>query len=341
MLGRITAFIRKWLDLPFECDAVPALEHLRRGRIRAAQRTLLPRCGHRRDSFRYDEEDKWKVVELSELALVYAHCEGLTSTEHHLAVFQQADWHLRRARNWVDRRQPHVRVVYHCCAGQVELLRGRALALQRDARGGEFLYWHRLVPGLVAGEFRCALDAAGLAREVADEAGADLESWAILAEALGGAARVRLAAEDGDSRAVHLAQAEERVTGVLARCRRSDPAESEPDILLTSARCYRLMGNKEEARRLGGEALGAADSRECRLAQADCHNLLGQLALDDGDKEMATREAGQAYERAWCDGPGCHYYVALLEARAILRQLGVAPPPGASPFVDETIRRIG
>src|SRR5260370_40979736 len=102
------------------------------------------------------------------------------------------------------------------------------------------------------------------------------------------------------------------------RCRRINLGEFEPDILLAWARWHRAAGHLTQARRQAEEALTVADRCEYRLVQAEIHNFLAQLALDDNDRTTARREAEIARERAWCDGPPHCYQPALDEADALL-----------------------
>jgi hypothetical protein len=65
------------------------------------------------------------------------------------------------------------------------------------------------------------------------------------------------------------------------------------------------------------EALSIADRCEYRLKQADIHNFLAQLALDEENPVEARRHAEIARERAWCDGPPHCYKPALDEAERL------------------------
>ncbi|MDT7602327.1 MAG: hypothetical protein QOF61_324 [Acidobacteriota bacterium] len=106
----------------------------------------------------------------------------------------------------------------------------------------------------------------------------------------------------------------------LTRCRRINLVESEPDILLTVARLYRVRGEMQEARANAEDALAIADRCEFRLKQAEIHNFLARLALTAGDRAAARQHAETARERAWCDGPPHCYKPALDEAEAMLKR---------------------
>jgi hypothetical protein len=77
----------------------------------------------------------------------------------------------------------------------------------------------------------------------------------------------------------------------------------EADILLAWARSHRAARKPPQACQQAEEALTIAERCGYRLVQADAHNTLAQLALDDGDRAAAQRHAEIARERVWCDGP--------------------------------------
>jgi len=115
-----------------------------------------------------------------------------------------------------------------------------------------------------------------------------------------------------------LPEAEAHLTEAINRCRGINLVEMEPDILLAWARWHRVSGNTPQARRDADEALAIADRCEYRLAQADIHNFLARLALEDGDQKAARQHAEIAKERALCDGPPHCYKPALEEAEGLL-----------------------
>jgi tetratricopeptide (TPR) repeat protein len=117
-------------------------------------------------------------------------------------------------------------------------------------------------------------------------------------------------------------EAEAHLSDALARCRRINLVESEPDILLAWARWHRAAGNATQARQHAEEALATADRCEYRLVQADVHNFLAQLALDAGYRDSARHHAEIGRERAWCDGPPHCYKPALEEAEQLLGEVG-------------------
>lgn len=188
---------------------------------------------------------------------------------------------------------------------------------------------YRAHGAILMGEPEAALEAARRARELADEvtkARFPVERDIIRAEWLIGAALVALASEDKSARGKLLGEAEPHLSEALTGCRRINLVELEPDILLSWARWYRAKGNVPEATSHAREALAIADRCEYRLAQAEIHNFLAQLALDQGDRQAAADHAGIAYERAWCDGPPHCYKPALDEAERLLKELDVEPP---------------
>jgi hypothetical protein len=173
------------------------------------------------------------------------------------------------------------------------------------------------IRALLMCDSRAALEAARQARTRADEVAKKISPYErdfIRAEWLLGAAHV-MEGKDLATAAAHLADA-------LTRCRRINMVDHEPDILLAWARWYRAKANAQEAQAYAEEALSIADRCEYRLAQADIHNFLAHLALDEGDRQKARKEAEIAKERAWCDGPPHCYKPALDEAEKMLKELG-------------------
>jgi tetratricopeptide (TPR) repeat protein len=198
-----------------------------------------------------------------------------------------------------------------------------------DAQAGCLIWAYRAQRALLMSEAKAALEAARRARALADEVARTIhpvERDIIRAEWLLGASLVALAAEQPRRRADLLSEAETHLTEALTRCRRINLVELEPDILLAWARWHHAQGNVQPARDHAMEALAIADRCEYRLAQADIHNFLARLALEEGDRKTAGEHAATAYERAWCDGPPHCYKPALEEAERLLDELGVPPP---------------
>jgi len=115
-----------------------------------------------------------------------------------------------------------------------------------------------------------------------------------------------------------LQEAESHLNEALTRCRRVNMIEMEPDILLSFSRFHRLRGDLPQAYQHAHDALTIADRCEYRLIQADIHNFLAQLAIDQDKPSDAAHHARIAYERAWCDGPPHCYKPALDLARTLL-----------------------
>ena len=190
---------------------------------------------------------------------------------------------------------------------------------------GEGVTWaSRAVRLLLMGRPERALDAARQARQKAHEReqmGLPNAYDLAQAERLQGAALVAMADEEESRRDELLSQAEGHLTNALARCRRINLVELEPDILLAWAKWHRLRGNADQALRDAEEALGIADRSEFRLKQADLHLFLARLALDQAGRPKARRHAEIARERALCDGPPHCYQPALEQAERLLEQL--------------------
>ena len=170
------------------------------------------------------------------------------------------------------------------------------------------------------GRAEAALEAASQSRQLADAVGNEADI--IWAEWLLGAALVALAPEAIDEQDKTLAEAESHLTEALTRCRRINLVELEPDILLAWAGWHRAQGDNPRAREQAQAALAIADRSEYRLKQADIHNFLAWLSLEEGAWEAARAHAEAAQERARCDGPPHAYQPALDEAELLLKELG-------------------
>lgn len=182
---------------------------------------------------------------------------------------------------------------------------------------------------LLAGNAEAGLEAAYRARALAEEVakeGNRVERDFVRAEWLIGAALVGLAEEGGQQRDGHLAEAEAHLTEALTRCRGINLMDTEPDILLTWAHWFRARGDVQEAQEYAAEALSIADRCEYRLKQADIHNFLAALDMEEDSQDDAVEHATTAYERAWCDGPPHCYKPALDQAERLLKELDVEPP---------------
>ena len=194
-----------------------------------------------------------------------------------------------------------------------------------DKQGTFLVEAYRALGSLLAGDAKAALESARQAHEIA--AGRQNEGDTIRAEWLLGAVLVALASQSQRGQRTHLREAEGHLTEALARCRRINMVDHEPDILLAWGRWHRAKGNTKQALEHAQEALAIADRCEYRLAQADSHNFLAALALEQGDRRAAEEHATTGYKRAWCDGPPHCYKPALEEAERLLKELDVKPPP--------------
>jgi tetratricopeptide (TPR) repeat protein len=199
-----------------------------------------------------------------------------------------------------------------------------ALADKLAHKQGAGIIWaDRALRALLMSEGKPALAAARRARELADEVARTrfpVERDIIRVEWLLGAALVALTSKDKSPSDELLSEAEGHLTEALTRCRRINMVELEPDILLAWARWHCARGNGQQAREHAQEALAIADRCEYRLKQADVHNFLARLALDDGDQPAARQQAQIARERAQCDGPPHCYQPALEEADRLLAE---------------------
>ena len=188
---------------------------------------------------------------------------------------------------------------------------------------------YRALCELLAGRDESALYAARHARELADEVAHvtfPYERDYIRAEWLLGWSLVSLASGNQITQDKCFSEAETHLTEALTRCRRINLIELEPDILLTWARWHHARGDRNAARSDAEDALSIADRCEYRLCQADIHNFLARLDLEERNRDSAVRHAQTAYERAWCDGPPYCYKPSLDLAKRLLKELK-APIP--------------
>jgi tetratricopeptide (TPR) repeat protein len=126
-------------------------------------------------------------------------------------------------------------------------------------------------------------------------------------------------------------QAETHLIDALDGCRRIRLLELEPNVHLALARLYHARGQDQERSLHAAEALAVAERSEYRLALADIHNFLAQVAFEGHRMQEAHGHARSAYRLAWCDGPPFAYHRGLHTARRRLSELG-APEPDLAPF---------
>ncbi len=210
--------------------------------------------------------------------------------------------------------------------GGEELEAALASFIEQGQVQPQCLVWaYRDLRALLMGDPDDALSAAREARRLADETARRRyphERDFVRAEWLMGWALVALASEEESERTKTLADAEGHLTEALTRCRRINMVDHEPDILLAWGRWHWVKRQAEEALMCAQEALAIADRCEYRLVQAEIHNFLARLALDEGKHKAAKEHAEVAKERAWCDGPPHCYKPALEEAERLLEEAG-------------------
>jgi tetratricopeptide (TPR) repeat protein len=125
---------------------------------------------------------------------------------------------------------------------------------------------------------------------------------------------VSLAQKQKDRKDEHLAMAEGHLKESLAGCHRTNLVELEPNVLLAWARWHCANGDTQRAHESAEQALTIASRCGYRLNQAEIHNFLARLALDEGDQTIAKKHAEIAKKYALCDGPDYCYRPALEEA---------------------------
>ncbi len=188
------------------------------------------------------------------------------------------------------------------------------------SHGRSILVSYKALSSLWLGEPRKALQLADIARDLAQSG--QLRREEICATWIIGLSWVVLAELGEDHKQHCLTEAEIHLNRAIVECRRSHLVEFEPDILLSWARWHYLQNNFVRAHIDAEEALLITDRCGYRLKQADIHNFLAQLALDEGKRDEACHHAEVAKERAWCDGvPHC-FKPALDKAERLLREIG-------------------
>jgi tetratricopeptide (TPR) repeat protein len=171
-----------------------------------------------------------------------------------------------------------------------ELAKVLELIIQQHAPQSQGIAWaYRSILAFFMSDPEKALESAKKARELADVM--KVERDIIWTEWLIGASYI--AKED-------LKEAEKHLNEALARDRRINLVELEPDILLELAKLRFKQGHKKEAIKLANEALGIADRCEYRLKQADIHNFLTEFSLDANELSKAKEHVEKAKERAEC-----------------------------------------
>lgn len=135
-----------------------------------------------------------------------------------------------------------------------------------------------------------------------------------------------------DKRDELLLEAELHLKEAIIRCHNINLVATEPNILLAIALWHYVKGEINLAKDLSNEALYIANRCESRLDQAEIHNFLAQVYLDQDDKAKAVQHAQIAFECAWCDGPPYCYKLELNAAKELLGKLGVKEPEPSIPF---------
>ena len=182
-----------------------------------------------------------------------------------------------------------------------------------DQQGVCLAETYRALLGLLRGDRKAALEAARESRRLADVESNERDI--IRADWLLGWAHAAL----GET-----AAADPHLNEALTRCRRINMIDHEPSILLAWARRHHAGGDHTQARRFAEDALRIADRCEYRLNQADIHNFLARLALDQGKPTEARDQAQKAKDYAHCDGPPHYYKPAHEEAERLLAEAAEA-----------------
>lgn len=172
------------------------------------------------------------------------------------------------------------------------------------------------IRSLLVGNAPEAVEAAMEARRLATAAGEahyPIEADFARAEWLLGASKMALYMENTDKQTRFLEESESHLLDALSRCRKIGLIETEGQVLLALAKLRRAQGSAKASEDKAQEALRVAQRSDYRLQQADVHNLLAMLALDEGHRAKARQHAETASERALCDGLPHHAYKRALE----------------------------
>ncbi len=128
--------------------------------------------------------------------------------------------------------------------------------------------------------------------------------------------------EEIDIKEKLLFDAESHLKDAIIRCHNINLVDFEPSILLSWGKWHYLMKDFESAKEFAEKALFIANRCDYRLDQAEIHNFLATLYLDQDDHVKAIQHAEIAYECSWCDGPPHCYKPALDDAKELLGKLG-------------------
>jgi tetratricopeptide (TPR) repeat protein len=207
----------------------------------------------------------------------------------------------------------------------VELREALSFFREIDELQAECVVWqYHCLRKLLAGNPEFVLIAARAAHTLANQVGdryVPVKHDLLRIHWLLGRAQVAKASQEGrqkDHKDKYMAEAKGHLTESLAGCRRSNLVELEPDVLLARARWHRANGDTERARESVEQARVIAERCGYRLKQAEIHNFLARMALDEGNKPVAKQQAEIAEKYALCDGPGYCYKPALEEARRLM-----------------------
>jgi tetratricopeptide (TPR) repeat protein len=127
------------------------------------------------------------------------------------------------------------------------------------------------------------------------------------------------------------ATADERLHRALSSARAVNLAEEELPVLAALAELHRQRRQYDEARELLEQVWAPAQRGPYPLWHADARIVLAKIERDEGRRDAAIAAATRAYELAWCDGPPYAYHYGLMNAKALLKELG-APEPQLPPF---------
>lgn len=123
------------------------------------------------------------------------------------------------------------------------------------------------------------------------------------------------------NRDILLENAESYLREALSHCRKINSTLFEPDILLSFAMWYDLMGAKDKAKETAEEALYISKRHEYRLKMAEIYNFLAKIALETHEMNKSFNYSQEAINCAICDGIPYCYKPALDIAKNILDKI--------------------
>ena len=117
------------------------------------------------------------------------------------------------------------------------------------------------------------------------------------------------------------------VDKALMICEETNYVEAKADILLTKSQWYYASKNYYHLAVLTAKkALDVAIESGYILKQADIHNFLGKLVLENGSVKIVEKHARMAHDLSTCDSCPHYYKLGTVEAEKLFKEIKVRPP---------------